>query len=108
MITYKILGQSNPSATTLTDLYTVPALTQAVCSTLVVCNRSATPTSFRYSVAPAGAADSPEQYNAFDIPINGNESQPITIGMTLGPADVVRVYATLATLSFNLFGSEIS
>ncbi len=27
--TYKVLGQSNPSATTLTTLYTVPSATQA-------------------------------------------------------------------------------
>ena len=32
--TYKVLGQSNPSATTATTLYTVPASTQAVVSTI--------------------------------------------------------------------------
>jgi hypothetical protein len=32
--TYKVLGQVNPSATTNTDLYTVPSATSAVCSTL--------------------------------------------------------------------------
>ena len=35
---YKVLGQSNPAATTLTTLYTVPAVTSAVCSTLSICN----------------------------------------------------------------------
>ena len=29
------------------------------------------------------------------------------MGMTLAATDVVTVYATLATLSFSLFGSEI-
>jgi len=104
--TPKVLGQSNPSATTLTDAYTVPALTRATVSTIVVANRSATPTAFRISVAVAGAADALEQYTHYDIPIPGNDSFGATIGLTLGPADVIRVYATLATLSFNIFGIE--
>ena len=39
---YKVLGQSIPSATTATTLYTVPAATQAVVSTITVCNQAAT------------------------------------------------------------------
>lgn len=102
----KILGQSNPLATTLTDAYTVPALTRATISTITVANRSATPTSFRISVAVAGAVDDVKQYLFYDIPIAGNDSFAATIGVTLGPADVVRVYDALATLSFNIFGIE--
>jgi len=39
--TYKVLGQSKPSAATNTTLYTVPASTAAVISTLAICNDSA-------------------------------------------------------------------
>lgn len=102
----KVLGQSNPLATTLTDAYTVPGATRTTVSTITVANRSATATSFRISVAVAGAADSLEQYVFYDIPIQGNDTFAGTIGITLGPADVVRVYAALATLSFNIFGIE--
>ncbi len=106
--TRKVLGQSNPGAASLTALYTVPGATQAVVSTLAVCNRSAVATAFRVSVAVAGAADAPEQYVYYDVTIAGNDTFAATIGITLGPADVVRVYATLATLSFCLFGVEVS
>lgn len=105
---YGVLGQSNPSAASLTDAYTVPGATQTVISTIVICNRSATPTSYRISVAVAGAANANEQYLAFDVDINGNSSNTLTLGITLNAADVIRVYATLATLSFNIFGAEIS
>lgn len=104
--TLKVLGQSNPSAATLTTLYTVPASTSAVCSTITVCNRSTTPTSYRIAVRPAGAGISNEHYIAYDAPIDANESFTFTIGATLATTDVVSVYATLATLSFNLFGQE--
>lgn len=107
-VALKVLGQSAPSATTLTDLYTVPASTSTVCSTLVVCNQSATATSFRVAVRPAGATIDPKHYLDYDTNIDGNDSLKITIGMTLATTDVVSVYATLATLSFTLFGQENS
>ena len=105
---YKVLGQSNPSATTLTALYTVPASTSAVASTIFVANRSSVATSFRISIAKAGAGDSGEQYIYYDIAIPGNDTFAATVGISLATTDVVRVYATLATLSFTLSGVEIT
>ena len=105
--TYKVLGQSKPLATTLTALYTVPAATSTVVSSLVVCNQGAA-TSYRISVAIAGAGDTAAQYLAYDVAIGANTSDTWTIGITLAATDVVRVYNTLATLSFNLFGQEIT
>jgi len=108
MDTNKVLGQSNPSATTLTDAYTVPASTQASVSAITVANRSSTGTSFRVSVAVGGAADDVKQYIAYDLAIGGNDVALLRLGLTLGAADVVRVYAAAATLSFNIFGVEHS
>ena len=106
--TLKVLGQVNPTATTLTTAYTAPSLTTAIVRSILVANRSATPTSFRVSIAVAGATDDNKQYTHYDVPISGNETMALEIAATLGAADVVRVYATLATLSFNLFGLEVS
>lgn len=86
----------------------MPAATNTVVSTIIIANRSAVATTFRISVAPGGAADAPEQYIAYDAPIDANDSVPLTIGASLAATDVVRVYATLATLSFNGFGIEIT
>ena len=105
---YKTLGQVNPAATTLTTAYTVPSATSTVVSTMSICNRSGVATTYRFSVAIAGAADDNKQYVAYDAAIAGNEVKTFTIGMTLAATDVVRVYATLATLSFVLFGSELT
>ena len=102
----KVLGQSSPLAATLTTLYTVPASTDAVCSSIVICNRSAASTSFRVAVRLLGAAISDEHYLFYDVEIRGNDTFVATIGMTLKATDVVSVYATNATLSFNLFGQE--
>lgn len=106
--TYKVLGQSKPLAVTLTDLYTVAALTQASVSSITVCNQSTTPTTFRLSVAPAGAVDSLVHYLVYDTPIQGSESLTFTLGITLSATDKIRCYATLANLSFSSFGVEIT
>lgn len=104
----KILGQSSPAATTATVLYTVPAATKTTVSTITVCNRAATAGTFRISVAVAGAADANPQYLFFDQALDGNSTFSITIGITLAATDVIRVYASSANFSFNVFGVEIS
>jgi hypothetical protein len=106
--TFKILGQSKPSATTLTDIYTVPGATSASISTITVANQSATATTFRISVAIAGAADTTAQYIAYDAAIQGNDTITFTLGITLATTDKIRVYNTAATCSFNVFGVEIT
>jgi len=106
--TYKTLGQSAPSATTETDLYIVPASTSTVVSTLVVSNRSATDATFRVSVSVGGGATATKDYIAYDLSCGGNGINAFTFGITLAATDKVRVYASSANLSFNLFGSELS
>jgi hypothetical protein len=105
---YKILGQSSPSATTSTDLYTVPATTSTVCSSLSICNRGGTPTTFRVSISPAGAAIANKDYLYYDVTLAGNDTFIATIGVTLATTDKIRVYAGNANLSFQIFGTEIS
>ena len=106
--TYKVLGQSNPSATTATTLYTVPAATQAVVSTITICNQASTAATYRVAVRINGAALAAAQYVAYDVSLPGNASDTLTLGITLGAADVITVYASTATMSFGAYGSEIA
>jgi hypothetical protein len=106
--TFKVLAQTSPSAATPENAYEVPGGTSAVISSIVVANRSATATTFRISVAVGGEADDVKQYLYYDAPIDGNDTVPLTLGISLAETDVVRVYATLATLSFNISGVEVT
>lgn len=105
---YKVLGQSAPSATTATTLYTVPASTQAIISTITVCNRSGSSRTFRIAVRPDGASLANQHYVAYDSPVAANDTVGITLGITLGDTDVVTVYASSADLTFCAFGSEVT
>jgi len=106
--TYKVLGQSNPSATTATTLYTVPTATEAVVSTIVIANLTSSAATFRIAVRPNGATLANSQYIAYDITVGASDSTALTLGVTLDAADVITVYASTANLTFTAFGSEIS
>ena len=106
--TYKLLGQVAPAATTATTLYTVPASTQTVVSTISVCNRAGAELSFRIAIRPAGETLANKHYIAYDAKVAGNDTTFITVGATLGATDVITVYASTTDLSFNAFGSEIA
>ena len=106
--THKVLGQANPAATTLTTLYTVPASTQAVCSTITVCNTASSATTYRIAVRPAGAAIATSQYLAFDAALPANDTATLTLGVALAATDVISVYAGSANVAFAAFGVEIT
>ena len=106
--TYKVLGQSNPSATTATTLYTVPASTQAVVSTIVISNLTSSAATYRIAIRVAGATLANNQYVAYDITVGASDSTALTLGITLNATDVITVYASTANLTFTAFGSEIA
>lgn len=102
----EVLGQAAPAAATETDLATVPGATNYLVSSIVITNRSATPTTFRLSVSVGGGATQTKDYLAFDAPIDGNDVVVYTVGLGMQQTDVLRCYATLATLSFNAMGQS--
>jgi hypothetical protein len=105
---YKVLGQSAPSATTATTLYTVPAATSAVVSSIVIANRDTTAGTYRVAIRPAGAVLANQHYIAYDVTVGASDSTVLTLGITLATTDVITVYASSANQSFSAYGSEIS
>lgn len=107
-ISYKILGQAHPAATTSTDLYTCPASTQTVVSTISVVNVTETQGKARIWVAKAGATNAHVYAIMYDAPIAANSTNTFTLGITLDATDVIRVYSTNGNdLTFHAYGSEI-
>ena len=105
---YKVLGQAAPDATTNADVYTVPAATEAIVSTIVICNRAGTAGTFRIAVRPDGATIANEHYIAYDVAIGSNDATNLTLGVTMNAGDILTAYCSSASMSVNVFGSEIS
>lgn len=107
--TYKVLGQSAPADTNNADLYTVPAATAAVVSTISVSNVTATDATCRVFVRQAGAAASASNAIIYDGNVAANDLIALTIGVTLAATDVISVQSSSGSaLTFQAFGSEIS
>jgi len=106
--TYKVLGQINPTSGVTTTLYTVPANTAAVISTITICNQTATSAGFTIAVQPAGAALIPKHYISYVTSVGPNDTVSLTLGITLTATDLISCSANSSSVSFNAFGSEIT
>ena len=109
--TYKVLGQTNPSATTETQLYLVPSATSAVVSTITICNQASSAATYRIAVVKSGGSTSPAaaaSWIVYGATVAASDTTALTLGLTLATGDQIRVYASTATLSFNAYGSEIA
>jgi len=109
--TYKVLAQSNPTATTNTLVYTVPSSTSSVISTVTICNQAASAGTYRIIIQPSADVSATilaKQYIAYDVAIAANDTTALTLGVTLAAGDVIKAYISSATMSVNVFGSEIT
>lgn len=98
-----VLGQSSPTATTNTTVYTVPASTVATC-TVNICNRSTSAITARVAIASTGTpADS--EWIEYDASIPGNGVLERS-GIVAHAGERIVVYVSAATASVNVYGYE--
>lgn len=121
---YKVLGQKKLTASnTPVVLYYAPASSQAIVSTVTVCNTSTSAATYRIAVvsltsAPvspdtsatvpsaliAGTID--ESYVVYDATVGPNETVSYTLGLTVDAFDKIVVNSSSTSVSFNAYGSE--
>jgi hypothetical protein len=108
---YKVLAQSAPGNTAIQNVYTVPAATNTIISTLMICNRSTVNAAYNIAIQPAGAALANQHYIAFNSTVPANDSIALTVGMSLAATDNIAIQANTTgnnNLGFTIFGTEIS
>lgn len=101
-----ITKQLRPAASVVTALYTVPALTRTLVSTILVCNDSAIDTTYQITHAIGGAADSAVQRVFSGLTLSANATDGATVGGTLNAGDVIRVLSVSGNVNFHLYGVE--
>ena len=102
----KVLGQTISTGSAV-NLYTVPASTQTVVSTLTVANLTATQGAFDVAVRVSGSTLENKHYIYKSIQLSGNDTFAATFGITLAATDIITVASTVSS-SFNLFGQELT
>lgn len=107
---YKILGQSAPANTSVADLYTVPANTQAIVSNIAVVNTTAVPAKYRIFIrSGSGVSSTAAVALAYDVSISGNDTVFIAGTVTLDAGSIITVRSDTANaITFHAFGSEVT
>jgi len=106
-MTYKVLGQKSPAATTDYNLYTVSGSKQAIINCITVANRDGNSGTYRISVRPDGATLTSDHYIAYDVQVGSNSSTALNLGITLDTNDVITVQSSSGLVTFNAYGVEI-
>jgi hypothetical protein len=108
---YKRLGaaQGNGTIGTAVNIYTCPAATSTVISTINICNTSSTAGTFTIGISTSSATYQAAGYLVYQAAIAGNDTIGLTFGATLDATNCFLVASSSAnTISFSVFGSEIS
>jgi hypothetical protein len=105
---FKVLGQIQSVANTLQDVYVVPNNANTIVSTINVCNQASTSDIFRVAIRPGNATIQSKHYIAFNTTVPPNDTVSLSLGLGLGQTDVITVMANTSSVSFGIFGTEIS
>lgn len=110
--TYKILGQVNPSANTQSNVYVVPAATEAVVNSITVANQGTSNVSYSVIVMPSAEFATPASNGKYFLirgsSMPGGDTATLTLSLTLPAGAVLAANTNSADLSFSAFGVEIS
>lgn len=108
---FKRLGAINPAVNTQTNVYVVPAATEAVISTIAVCNQGASNASYSIILSPASTFANPA--SAVDFVVRGAvvpaaDTIFLTVGLTANAGSVISANTSNANISISIFGSEVT
>ena len=106
---YKHSGiQGTASVGTYTTLYVAPSSTEAVISSITVCNTAGSSATFRIGLDASAGTPGASEWLAYDAPIAANDTIALTLGIALATGIYIRVSSSANTLTFVAFVSEIT
>ena len=111
---YKILGQTLPTANTLSNVYVVPAATSAIVSTITICNQDTANANVDIIVRPINETLAAKHYLLKGVQIPRADTLILSPGLTLNASVILAVNnavaagETFANVSFNAFGVELT
>ena len=100
--------QGTSSTGTYATLYTTPADTEAVISSLLVTNQSSNAVTVRIGMDTTAGTPGNSEFLVYDAAIAGNDMVALTLGITMPAENFIRVASSASTCNFTAFLSEIS
>lgn len=110
-ISYKILGQIVSTTNVQQNVYVVPAATEAIISTVSICNQTAS--NSLYSLALMNSGDfsngaPSKSYIVLGGVVPASDTVFLTLGLTANAQCVLAANCSTSNISIGVFGSEIT
>ena len=100
--------QGTAGVTTYATLYEVPSATEAIISTIVICNTAAASATYRIGLDDTAGTPSASEWLVYDATLAANDTVTLTLGVCLDAGKFIRVSSSANTVTFSAFVSEIS
>ena len=106
---YKYSQVNGTSSTgTYATLYTTPAATEAVISSIVIANRASSDVTVRVGTDTTAGTPADQEFIVYDAVVAGNDTVALTLGVCLDPEKYLRVSSSASTVGFSAFLTEIT
>ena len=109
MQTYKPAQvQGTAGVSTYATLYETPESTEAVISTILICNTASAVATYRIGLDTEAGTPGASEWLVYDATVGANDTVALTLGVCLDAGKFVRVSSSADTVTFSAFVSEIS
>jgi hypothetical protein len=108
---FKRLGAINPTSNTQTNVYVIPAATEAVISTVTICNQSSVNASYSLISMTSGEYSAPAPVKTFLVrgaTVPASDSIILTLGITMNAGSILAANTNNGSISIIAFGSELT
>lgn len=100
--------QGTAGVSTYATLYTTPASTQAVISSIVICNTASSSATYRIGMDATEGTPGASEWLVYGATIAANDTVVLTLGVTMAASKYLRVSSSADTVTFSAFLSEIT
>jgi len=92
--------QGTASASTYATLYSTPAATTAVLSTISICNTASTAATYRIGVCGSASSPGVGEHVVYGATVPANDTVFLTVGLSLSALKFIRVSSSANTVDF--------
>lgn len=100
--------QGTASTGTYATLYTTPAATEAVISSIVITNQASSSVTVRIGMDTTAGTPGASEWLVYDAVVAGNDTVALTLGVTMPASQFIRVSSSANTCNFSAFLSELT
>jgi CDP-diglyceride synthetase len=100
--------QGTAGVTTYGTLYSTSASATAVISSILVANTASTAATYRIGIMGSAGTPAAANWAAFDVAVAANDTVALTLGITVGNSQFIRVSSSANTVTFSAYVSEIT